>query len=470
MKAKHLIFLALAMCWLALSPAQAAEESAVPQSAEQIKLSFAPLVKKVAPAVVNIYTKRVVERQMVNPLFNDPLFRQFFGGQDLGGPTQKREERSLGSGVIVQSDGLIVSNAHVISGADEIRVVLSDGHEFDAKVILIDEKTDLAVIRIPAEGMNLPHLSPGDSDVLEVGDLVLAIGNPFGVGQTVTSGIVSAVARTAMSVSDFNFFIQTDAAINPGNSGGALVAMDGTLMGVNTAIYSRDGGSLGIGFAIPANMVKTVVMSALSGGKIQRPWIGVSMQNVTADVAESLGLPGPHGAMITAVYPKGPAKRAGLAVGDVVLSVEGKQVQDPVALRFRVATVSAQDKVELEVFRKGKTFKTALALEPPPEDPPRQKTKLEGQNVLSGATIMNISPAVADEMGLDFESSGVVVSDIDPGAIALRLGIRVKDRIAEINDKKISSVADIKAAMAEKSPSWKITLQRGGKMFSIMVN
>jgi serine protease Do len=275
----------------------------VPDSRAAIQMSFAPVVKKVAPAVVNIYTKRVVT-QRLSPFMDDPFFRQFFGNAfqlNRGGVTRDRVENALGSGVIASADGLVVTNAHVIKGADEIQVVLPDGREFDAHVTLTDAPSDLALLRISAPGEKLPFVTLKPSENMEVGDLVLAIGNPFGVGQTVTSGIISALARSSLNIENFNFFIQTDAAINPGNSGGPLVAMDGSVIGINTAIFSQSGGSLGIGFAIPSEMVATVVAAEKNGqagdGGVVRAWLGVTTQAVTPEIAESLGFKTPHGIM-----------------------------------------------------------------------------------------------------------------------------------------------------------------------------
>ncbi|HWM31886.1 MAG TPA: trypsin-like peptidase domain-containing protein, partial [Methyloceanibacter sp.] len=266
-----------------------AQQRAVPESQATMKQSFAPVVKQAAPAVVNVYVRHRVE-QRVAPFFNDPFFERLFG--ERFGIPRERILNSLGSGVLVSRDGVVVTNNHVIkgSGKAEIKVALADGKEFPAKLILQDEKTDLAVLRLDAKGEEFPSIAFADSDTLEVGDLVLAIGDPFGVGQTVTSGIVSAVARTNLGINDSGFFIQTDAAINPGNSGGALVDVDGALVGINTAIYSRSGGSIGIGFAIPADMVKTVVAQAVGGATaVARAWIGVVCQDVTSDIASSLG-------------------------------------------------------------------------------------------------------------------------------------------------------------------------------------
>ena len=262
-------------------------------SMAQVQLTFAPVVKRVAPAVVNVYARSVVQAQ-VNPFFNDPLFAQFFGATP---EMRQRVQQSLGSGVIVRADGMILTNNHVVEGGTDIVVALSDKREFKAKVLLADPRTDLAVLKIDTKGERLPVVPFADSDEVQVGDLVLAVGDPFGVGQTVTMGIVSALARTQVSASDYQFFIQTDAAINPGNSGGALVTTDGKLAGINTAIYSRSGGSIGIGFAIPANLARRVVEGVEGGQEAARgvklAWIGASGQPVTSDIAASLGLPVP---------------------------------------------------------------------------------------------------------------------------------------------------------------------------------
>jgi Do/DeqQ family serine protease len=310
----------------------------VPQTKAEIVLSFAPIVKRTSPAVVNVYAKRIV-RQRETGLMADPFFRRFFGEEGGFGRPRERVANSLGSGVIVDPRGLIVTNNHVIRDGDDIRVALADRREFEAKLLLADERTDLAVLKIDAGDEDLASLSLADSDDLEVGDLVLAIGNPFGVGQTVTSGIVSALARTQVGVTDYQFFIQTDAAINPGNSGGALVNMAGELVGINTAIYSRSGGSIGIGFSIPSNMVKVVVQSAEGGSsKIQRPWLGADLQDVTPDIAESLGFARPEGTLIVELHPKSPLAAAGLQRGDVITAIDGKDVEGARELGFRVGT------------------------------------------------------------------------------------------------------------------------------------
>ena len=285
-----------------LSPASAQERDGarrVPTSPSEVRLSYAPIVQKAAPAVVNVYAARTVQNR--NPLLDDPFFRRFFGVPGGGGPSEQ-QQRSLGSGVLVDAAGLVVTNNHVIDGADQVKVSLADKREFEAEIVLKDSRSDLAVLRIKGSGEKFPALEFADSDALQVGDLVLAMGNPFGVGQTVTHGIVSAVARTQVGITDYQFFIQTDAAINPGNSGGALVDMNGRLVGINTAIFSRSGGSIGIGFAIPANMVRVVVASAQTGGStVRRPWLGARLQAVTPEIAESLNLRRPSGALVAMV-------------------------------------------------------------------------------------------------------------------------------------------------------------------------
>ncbi|WP_225889857.1 DegQ family serine endoprotease [Indioceanicola profundi] len=447
-----------------------AQSRAVPQSREQITLSFAPVVKQASPAVVNIYTRRTV-RQRVSPFMDDPVFRRFFGESFSFGVPRERVEGSLGSGVIVAADGLVVTNAHVVKGSDEITVVLNDRREFPAKVETVDERVDLAVLRIEADGEKLPFLEFGESDDLEVGDLVLAIGNPFGVGQTVTSGIVSALARTAVGVSDYNFFIQTDAAVNPGNSGGALITMDGRLVGINTAIYSRSGGSIGIGFAIPAAMVRTVVDAVRAGGKLVRPWIGADGQAVTADLAHTLGLSRPAGVLINEIRARGPAEKAGLRVGDVVTAVNGRSVDDPEAMRYRVATLPVGGSATLTVIRDGREQKLNLALIAPPEDPPRDLTLLDGRHPLVGAEVANLNPALVEEMRFDegVGTEGVVVMQVAPRTPAASLGLRPGDVVLRVNATDIGRVQDLRHILDSRSRSWTISVRRNGRVMTTTI-
>jgi len=446
-------------------PATAPAPAAVPQSREQVALSFAPVVRQTAPAVVNIFTRRVVRERAVSPLIDDPFFRRFFGDALPQGPREReRVQNSLGSGVIVSPDGLIVTNDHVIKGADEIQVVLNDRREFDARLVAADPRTDLAILRIDPGSERLPALPFADSDALEVGDLVLAIGNPFGVGQTVTMGIVSAVARTGTGISDYNFFIQTDAAINPGNSGGALVTVDGRLAGINTAIFSRSGGSIGIGFAIPASMVRTVVAAATTGGRLVRPWLGIAGQPVTSDIAQSLGLPRPAGVLVNGVDPGSPAERAGLRRGDIVTAVQGRSVDDPDALRYRFATLPIGSQAALSVTREGRTREVALAVAAPPEDPPRETTPIQGRNPFAGAQVANLSPALLEEVRLPTLTArqGVVVLDVAQASPAARIGLRPGDVVLRLNGRDVRRVRDLVDALRQPpAQAWQVQVRRG---------
>ncbi|MEI8394227.1 MAG: DegQ family serine endoprotease [Rhodospirillaceae bacterium] len=442
--------------------------AAVPISRDQLSLSYAPVVKRTAPAVVNIFTKTVVRDGGLGPLFDDPIFRRFFGEDSPFALPRERVQNSLGSGVLVRGDGLVVTNYHVIKDADQITVVLNDRREFEAKVVSKDQRVDLAVLRINTGSERLPFLELRDSDEIEVGDLVLAIGNPFGVGQTVTSGIVSAVARTAVGISDYNFFIQTDAAINPGNSGGALVTMDGKIAGINTAIYSRSGGSIGIGFAIPANMVRSVLEAVEGGVKLVRPWLGLNGQPVTADIASSLGLMRPAGVLVKAVDPRSPAGKSGVRVGDVILTLNGQPVDDFDALRFRVATRSVGSTATVGIIRDGSERQVAFTLVAPPEDPPRQVTELAGRNPLTGATVANLSPAFAEEIDFQGISSGVVITAVARGTPAARVGFRPGDVVLKVNDREIGTVGELKS-MLRDSGSWSISVRRDGQVLNTTI-
>lgn len=454
---------------LLASPAHA--QKRVPETQTEIKLSFAPLVRTAAPAVVNIFTRKTVTTRSFSPLFDDPFFRRFFGDQFRSGKrSRKKVQNSLGSGVIVKADGTIITNHHVIKGADEITVVLSDRREFDAKIIGSDERTDLAVLKINAGREKLPFLAFRDSDDLEVGDLVLAIGNPFGVGQTVTSGIVSALARTQVGINDLNFFIQTDAAINPGNSGGALITMDGKLVGINSAIYSKGGGSVGIGFAIPTNMVRTVLLGLTGGGRVVRPWIGAEGQGVNSDIAASIGMKRPVGILINGVYPKGPANRAGIKVGDVIIGVRNHDVNDTESLRFRIATRPIGQTLKIKLIRRGKVRFVNFPVEAPPEKPKINKTELSGYNPLQGVTVGNLSPALSDQIGMNLLSRGVVILEIRRGSASQRFGFKPRDIVKEVNGDEIRTVGQLQRVLSQKSKQWNISINRNGKSLSMAIN
>jgi Do/DeqQ family serine protease len=439
-----------------------AQDRRVPTSAAELRLSYAPIVQRVQPAVVNVYAAKMVQNH--NPFLDDPIFRRFFG---IPGGQQEQMQRSLGSGVMVDASGLVVTNVHVIEGADQVKVSLSDKREFEAEIVLKDPRSDLAVLRLKDVHEKFPTLDFDNSDELMVGDVVLAIGNPFGVGQTVTHGIISALARTQVGITDYQFFIQTDAAINPGNSGGALVDMTGKLAGINTAIYSRSGGSQGIGFAIPANMVRVVVASAKSGGKsVKRPWLGAKLQSVTPDIADSLGLKTPSGALVANVVPGSPAARAGLKASDLITAIDGQPIDDPNGFDYRFATHPLGGSSQIDVIRDGKALKLSVALETAP-DRDRDEITLAGRSPFQGATVANISPAVADEMHLDADTEGVVVTELSDDSMAATVGFQKGDIILAVNNKKISRTSDLDKVTREQSRLWRITLLRGGQQINV---
>lgn len=459
------IIVGLAAVLLAFAlPAGAETTKRPPGSKSEISLSFAPVVKRVAPAVVNIYTKRVAQQRVRSPLFDDPFFRRFFG-RNFGAP-RERTETALGSGVIVRPEGVVVTNAHVIKGADQIRVVTADRREYEAEVLLRDPRSDLAVLRLKAK-RTFPALALGDADKLEVGDLVLAVGNPFGVGQTVTSGIVSAVARTTIGIADFRSFIQTDAAINPGNSGGALVTVDGKLVGINTAIYSKTGSSAGIGFAIPSNMVQSVLTSALTGAPLLRPWIGASGQDVDFDIAGSLGLKQIGGVLVRKVHKDGPADKAGVKRGDVIAAIDGKAVLSRQALRYRLALLKIGGKAKLTVIRGGKSIELAIALLAPPEVPPRNLTAIAGYSPFAGATVANLSPRLTEEIGFQGPDDGVVILGIERGSPAHRLRMARGDVVVNVNGVAITRVTELKKLVAEPQRDWFVQLRRRGQLITL---
>lgn len=438
-----------------------------PPSREAAQYSFAPIVRKAAPAVVNVYVRSRVQT-FSSPFADDPWFRRFFGDQ-FGEPSE-RVMSSLGSGVIVSPDGVIVTNTHVVKarGETEIRVALSDKREFDAKVIAQDDKTDIAVLRIENGDAKFPYLEFEDSDSLEVGDLVLAIGNPFGVGQTVTSGIVSALARSDVGSSESQIFIQTDAAINPGNSGGALVDMSGRVVGINTMIYSKTGGSVGIGFAIPSNLVRVYADSAVSGRKVERPWLGAKLEPVNRDIAEGLGLDRITGAVVTRISNGGPAARAGLQPGDVIMRVDGIEATDPRAVYYRLTTKGVGQSAKLTLLRKGRPLDVDIALLAPPRGGKDDVRNLSGRHPLDGARVSNILPALADEMGLD-ETEGVVILSVRNGSIAQGLGFRKGDIVVEVGGKKIADVSELEGAVSERQRRWAVSVNRGGQILQLQV-
>ena len=447
---------------------RAGPERRPPATREVAQYSFAPIVRTAAPAVVNVYVRSRV-KTFTSPFANDPFFERFFGGR-FGGQPSERVQSSLGSGVIVNADGIVVTNTHVVkaSGETEIRVALTDKREFDAKVIAQDEKNDIAILKIEGGDGHFPFLTFEDSDTLEVGDLVLAIGNPFGVGQTVTSGIVSALARTEVGAGDSQVFIQTDAAINPGNSGGGLVDLSGKLVGINTAIFSRSGGSHGIGFAIPSNLVRVYLDSALSGKKLERPWIGAKLEPVTREVAEGLGLDRITGALVSRVNNVGPAADAGLQPGDVILRVDGHEATDGRGVLYRLQTKGVGNTVQLDAMRNGKPVSVNLALKAAPAPGKDDIRNLSGKHPFDGARVANLLPSIADELGLD-ETTGAAIISVRQGSVAARLGFQPGDIIVQVGRKPIANIADLETAVRDRQPVWALGVKRGDQLLQVQV-
>jgi Do/DeqQ family serine protease len=443
---------------LCLPSVASAQDKTLPQSRTEMQLSFAPLVKQTSGAVVNVYAERVVQR--LNPFAGDPFFEQFFGQRM---PNRSEKQSSLGSGVIVSQNGLVVTNNHVIQGADDIKIALPDGREFPCEVLLKDESIDLAVLKVKGQHA-FPALGIGNSDAVEVGDLVLAIGNPFGVGQTVTSGIVSALARNQVTSGDVGFFIQTDASINPGNSGGALMNMKGELIGINTAIFSRGGGSNGIGFAIPANLVKVFVAAAEEGKKsFEKPYVGATFQPVTSEVAEALGLSTARGALIVGIVEGGPADKAGLKSGEVITAVNGIAVEHPDALWYRLTTAGLGQSVRLTVLQNGAERTVTMALGAAPETVPRDERLIEGRNPFAGLRVANLSPKLATELRLPADKVGVVVTEVVRGSPSARLGFQPGDIMVAVNGDPVPSTKAMEVLVDDNPGFWRVEIEREGQ-------
>jgi len=440
-----------------------ADDRIVPDSMVQVRLSFAPIVRKTAQSVVNVNAARA-QQESRSPFAGDPFFERFFGSQGFGGPQRRRNPTSLGSGVIVSEDGVILTNNHVIENANQVKVSLSDGREFDCEIVLKDAKSDLAVLRV-RDKVKLEPIAIADSDNVEVGDLVLAIGNPFGVGQTVTLGIVSAVSRSLAGINDYGYFLQTDAAINPGNSGGALVDMEGRLIGINTAIYSRSGGSVGIGYAIPSNMTQLILKSASVGATVIRPWLGADFQSITNEIADSLGLKSAKGAIVTSVVSGGPADRTGLQAGDIVVSLNGQPIENVDGLGYRLDTAGVGNVAKLELLSRGKSRTIEIKLEAPPETVPRDERDMPENSPLWGAKVANLSPAVAVETGVSADKSGVIVVNVARNSLAALNGIRPGDIVREVNGEAINDSKALETIVSANSRAWQFVVERAGRIF-----
>ncbi|MCG3162344.1 MAG: Periplasmic pH-dependent serine endoprotease DegQ [Acidobacteria bacterium] len=426
--------------------------------------SFAAVVKSAQPAVVSIASTKVVKTngadEGLSPLFNDPMFRQFFGQgrQNPFGKPREEREQGLGSGVIVSPDGYILTNNHVIEGASDIKVYTSNNRELKARVIGADPKTDIAVVKV--EEKNLPTLAFADSAQTQVGDIALAIGNPFGVGQTVTMGIISATGRGNLGIEDYEDFIQTDAAINPGNSGGALINTSGQLIGVNTAILSRAGGNQGVGFAVPANLARTVMNQLLKNGKVTRGYLGVLIQPITPEIAKAFNLVDARGALVGEVTSGGPAAKAGLAQGDVITELNGARVEDSRELRLKISQMAPGSSAKLKVIRDGAPREISVTL----GELPNEKTAASNGNPENsspdGLSVENLTPQIARQLDLPSNVSGVIVTDVQDGSRADDAGLRRGDVIQQVNRKPVSNTAEFDRAMK----------QAGGKSVLLLVN
>ncbi|MCZ4368071.1 trypsin-like peptidase domain-containing protein [Sulfitobacter dubius] len=434
----------------------------VPSSAAQIQLSFVPLVKQATPAVVNIYA-RILTKPQRTPLQADPFFERFFRDPFSERP---RVQNSLGSGVILSADGIVVSNYHVVGTATDIRVVLNDRREFSAHVLLGDAESDLAILKLESAA-DLPFLELRDSDAVEVGELALAIGNPFGVGQTVSSGIVSGLARSgAADNGGQGYFIQTDAPINPGNSGGALIDMAGRLIGVNTSILTRSGGSNGIGFAIPADLVAAFVAQARAGEvAFSRPWAGLAGQPVDADMAGPLGLDRPGGIIVSGLHPSSPFNAAGLRVGDVIVSVDDQAVNTPSEMIYRMSVAGLGHSARVGVRRDGVLQEMTVALIAAPDEPDRAEVTLGTRSLLPGLRAARINPAVISELNLPLESSGVVV--MDAGRYGPRVGLRDGDVILSVNGVEVAETHSLAALLSGEVRRIQMVIQRGDRRVAL---
>ena len=446
------------------------------------RITMAPAAKIAMPSVVKISASKVVKTPTGSGQGEDPddLFQQFFGGGGSSGrsrnggrfqaPPSSHREGGLGSGVIISPDGYILTNNHVVDGDTDVRVTLPDRREFKAQVIGTDPKTDIAVIKIAAD--NLPAITIGNSAKLQIGDSVLAIGNPYGVGQTVTMGIVSATGRGNLGIEDYEDFIQTDASINPGNSGGALVNDRGELVGINTAILAGNGGgNQGIGFAVPVNLARNVMDQIVTHGEVTRAYLGVTIQEVTPAIAKAIGLDAPKGALVSDVTPNSPAQKAGLQSGDVILAVNGNPVLESNQLRMDISMMGLNEQLKLQVFRNGHT-ENLVAMTAPLPGKKVERAGLEkgdSNSALDGVSVQSLDPETAQQAGLSANAKGVVVTGVDPASAAAGAGLKEGDVIQEVNHTRVTNSNDFSSAMQKSKGDSLLLINRGGNKLYLAV-
>jgi serine protease Do len=431
------------------------------------KTTFAPIVRAVLPSVVNISSSKMVKAQGMGQMQMDPMFRQFFGDDSDGRAPKDRREKALGSGVIVSPEGYVLTNNHVVDGATDVKVTLSDKREFQARIVGTDPKTDVAVLKIDAN--NLAPLTIGDSSKVEVGDVAIAIGDPFGVGQTVTKGIISAKGRGGLGIEDYEDFLQTDAPINPGNSGGALVNDRGELIGINTAIISHgSGGSQGIGFAVPANLARQVMDQILRNGKVVRAYLGILPQDVTPSMAKAFGTKDANGVVVGDVSPNSPAQASGVQRGDILLEVNGKAVTDSNQLRMNISMMAPGTSVKLKVVRNGSEREVTVKLAEMPTETAKLNSQEEGgTKALDGVEVTNLNAQVAQELNLSPNTTGVVVAEVDPSSKMADSGLRRGDVIQEVNHQSVKSVSEFQSAVRKAGDTPLLLVNRGGRTLYI---
>lgn len=444
----------------------------VPKQILETSRAFSEIVSSVSPAVVNISTTKTVRRDAA-PFQDDPFFDLFRPFQDFGAP-RKWKEQSLGSGVIISGDGYIITNNHVVEQSDEIRVILADKRSFKGRIVGADPKTDIAIVKISASG--LPTARWGDSDKLQVGEFVLAIGNPFGLSNTVTMGIISAVGRANVGIADYEDFIQTDAAINPGNSGGPLVNIKGELIGINTAIFSRSGGYQGIGFAVPSDMARVVFDQLLKQGKIVRGWLGVTIQELTPELSAKFGLKDSRGALVSDVSKGSPAEKAGVLRGDIILEFNGKEIKGVAGLRNTVSQSRIGSEATVKILRNGKEYKLNVIVDELPKEaaaaPQEPTTEDVRKNAFSGITVMELTKEIARQLGFGSDEKGVVIVKVEQGSAGDDAGLKKGDIIQEIDKKKIRNLEEFKriASAIHPGDTTLLFINRGGKRSYITIN